>query len=345
MTVDTGRDAVCAGDYRALVVVPEDASSRLLQLKEGLLPAEDTEEAQTEVELPSIRVFLDPGLTDNLKTTVLSSLSRAVLAAEMSTVLKGISEMAVDGEEDGADGKGGSEELVGGDTPSRFGGFFTNLDIESVSPEDSKPLPTSTQQNVPAWTMFAMFFLVVPLAGQFIAERDSGIQSRLLALPISYLQILAARIVVYLLVSLSQFALLLAVGFFILPLFGVPPLEIGGRVVPLLLVAASAGLAATGYGVAVGTIAQSNQQASTFGAVSVVIAAALGGVMVPVFAMPATMQKLSMLSPLAWGLNGFLGVFLRDAGIADVILDVLFLLSFFIVTICVSLIFRRWGRQ
>ena len=54
----------------------------------------------------------------------------------------------------------------------------------------------------------------------------------------------------------------------------------------------------------------------TFGAVSVVIAAAIGGIMVPVFAMPPVMQTISIFSPLSWGLNAFLDVFVRGGSLA-----------------------------
>jgi len=39
------------------------------------------------------------------------------------------------------------------------------LDEELAQPEKYATLPTSVQQNVPAWTLFGMFFIVIPLAG------------------------------------------------------------------------------------------------------------------------------------------------------------------------------------
>ena len=53
----------------------------------------------------------------------------------------------------------------------------------------------------------------------------------------------------------------------------------------------AASLAATGYGLMVGTLAKTYEQASMFGAVSIVIAAALGGIMVPTYVMPHGCRK------------------------------------------------------
>ena len=38
---------------------------------------------------------------------------------------------------------------------------------------------------------------------------------------------------------------------------------------------------------------------------------AIGGMMIPVYVMPRSMQEISVLSPLAWGLNAFQDVLVR----------------------------------
>ncbi len=111
-----------------------------------------------------------------------------------------------------------------------------------------------------------------------------------------------------------------------------PVLESGHPRRRFMLIALSAAAAACGYGILLGTMARTYEQASTFGAVSVVIAAAMGGIMVPVFAMPPMMQKISLFSPLSWGLNAFLDVFVRGGNLRSVLPDIALLLLFFLVT-------------
>lgn len=54
------------------------------------------------------------------------------------------------------------------------------------------------------------------------------------------------------------------------------------------------------------------------GSTSVVMLAALGGVMVPVFFMPPIMQQLSGCTPLNWGVTAYQDLFTRGATLADI---------------------------
>ena len=204
--------------------------------------------------------------------------------------------------------------------------------------------PTAAQQNVPAWALFGMFFIVVPLSGTLIRERQTGTLGRLMTMPVSLLTLLAGKIGAYVLVCLLQFALMLAAGCFLLPLLGTSGLVLDHQLLTIAPIALVAALAATGYGIMVGTLARSYEQASMFGAVSVVIAAALGGIMIPVYVMPRYMQEISVVSPLAWGLNAFQDVFVRGGTLGTAAREIALLLLFFMVTITASWLALRRNR-
>jgi ABC-2 type transport system permease protein len=163
-----------------------------------------------------------------------------------------------------------------------------------------------------------MFFIVVPVSGALIRERQSGTFRRLMTMPISLAGLLAGKVIAYILVCMAQFVLMVAIGSFALPLLGTSGLVVGPEWPVVGIIALSAALAATGYGIMVGVLARSYEQASVFGAVSIVIAAALGGVMIPVYVMPRSMQAVSVVSPLAWGLNAFQDVFVREGTLRTV---------------------------
>jgi len=221
-----------------------------------------------------------------------------------------------------------------------YGSPHFPLETIQTSKEHDHIQPTATQQNVPAWTLFAMFFIVIPLSAQLIDERQNGMLTRVMATAAGYPRILLSKIIVFVLVCLAQFFLMLLAGFYLLPLLGISRLVIGSAYTSMMVVALASALAATGFGILVGTVATTHQQASVFGAVSIVIAAALGGIMVPIFAMPHTMQTISHFSPLAWGLNAFLDVFLRNAPLRMIRHDVLLLCAFFLTTLILSLLYR-----
>jgi ABC-2 type transport system permease protein len=202
-------------------------------------------------------------------------------------------------------------------------------------------LPTSVQHNVPAWSLFGIFFIVLPMAGAFIQERINGTHQRLLAMPVSYLTLVSGRIIAYMGIGTVQCALIGCIGKWILPLWGTPSLEMGGTPLALLVMIASAILAASGYGILLGTVVDTYEQASMFGPISIVIAAAIGGIMVPVYAMPAFMQSISVVSPLAWGLNGSLDVFVRGGGLADVLPEAAGLAAFFGICVLIAWLWQR----
>jgi len=59
--------------------------------------------------------------------------------------------------------------------------------------------------------------------------------------------------------------------------------------------------------------------------------------MVPTFIMPPVMQSLSALSPMAWGLAGFLDIIVYNVEWSDVLENVLKLWSFAAVCLGVAL--------
>ena len=205
---------------------------------------------------------------------------------------------------------------------------------------ENEIIPNSVQHNVPAWTIFAMFFIVIPLTGNIVKERDTGTSVRLKIMPGNYLQAMGSKLIVYLVVCLIQMVLMLWVGIYVVPALGLTALTLGPHKLAILVMGLTIGLAATGYGVLIGTVATTLEQGATFGSISVIILAALGGLWVPVFMMSKTMQVVSRLSPLNWGLEGFYRIFLHGEGILGIWKYACLLLLFFIVTMGISIVYN-----
>jgi ABC-2 type transport system permease protein len=205
-----------------------------------------------------------------------------------------------------------------------------------------KKLPTSVQQNVAAWSMFGIFFIVLPLGGAIIRERREGTLARLRTLPVPYLTLLAGKLAAYVTVCWVQFLFIVLVAKAGLPFLGLPVLGLGNDSIALIVTVTLVALAACGYGLLIGTLARTFEQANMFGAVSVVCAAALGGIMVPVYVMPPAMQTLSAFSPLAWGLTAIIEIASREGSLASVARELLLLAAFCAATLAVA--WARFGR-
>jgi ABC-2 type transport system permease protein len=201
--------------------------------------------------------------------------------------------------------------------------------------------PTSVQQSVPAWLVFAMFFSVVPLANTLISERQQGTLRRLRTMPVSPALPIVGKLIPYFVINQIQVLLMLTVGVYLMPLFGADSLTLGHSLAGLVLMSTCLSLAALGYGILIAVVASTTDQATTLGGIGNILLAALGGVMVPRFVMPDTMQKIASFSPMSWGLEGFLDIFLRNGSVADVLPEAGSLFAFGAVTIALALLLSR----
>jgi ABC-2 type transport system permease protein len=196
-----------------------------------------------------------------------------------------------------------------------------------VSRSGSRTIPNASQHNVPAWTIFAMFFIVISLGGKMVREKNSGSFIRLKTLPASYLNALVSKQIVYLGVTFMQAVVIFGIGNKLFPYIGLPALHLPDDVIALVIVTLVCGYCAVSYAIAVGVFANTAEQSNGFGAISVLILAALGGLMVPSFAMPANLQKILQISPLHWALEAYYGLFLEGGKLRDIWMNILSLIT------------------
>lgn len=198
--------------------------------------------------------------------------------------------------------------------------------------------PTAIQNIVPGFILFAMFFIVIPLATSIISEKNEGAFQRLRTLPVGLGVILGSKVLVYLMVCLVQFLLMMLVGLWVFPnFFGLPQLEVGNNIAAMLFATVASSLAAIGFGILVGAASGTIAQASLFGSVMVVLLGVISGTFLPVHVMPKVMQSISLISPMRWGIDNYLDVFIRNRGIINILPRSLLLFTFFILAMTGSL--------
>nr|VVV04619.1 hypothetical protein AW0309160_02027 [Aliivibrio wodanis] len=210
--------------------------------------------------------------------------------------------------------------------------------------QDEKP--TSTQQSVPSWIVFGLFFVIIPMSTIFISERKQNTLMRLSTMNLSLAALFGGKILPYMLINQVQVWLMIGVGMYIVPLFGAAPLTIGGSVFGLILVSLSLSLSAIGLSILIATVVDSIEQATTIGGIINILLGAIGGVMVPKFVMPEAMQTFSNISPMSWGLEGFLDIFLRRGSVMDVLNEAMALTLFGVVSLLIaSIVFTYKQRK
>lgn len=332
LTPTSMESRISPGDNMIGIFIPEDATKRIRgNVQKYVVSAFNGIDEVPVDNIVDITVLVDPAAKGSFHSVLMSTLRERSQKVQFEYIMREISQQVND------------ISPVAVNT-AHFSGEQFVIEDKFVTREGSNIMPNSVQHNVPAWSLFAIFFIVVSLAGNIIKEREGGSFTRLLTMPCSYAEYLISKAAVYLIVALIQFTLMLLIGVYVLPCTGLPALELGHSVTALFFVGFAVAVAAIGYGIAIGNIARTHQQASVFGAVSVVILAAVGGVWIPLFLMSPQMQLISKLSPMNWGMSGFYSLFLRDEGFLSVLPEGLALLTFGILCFTVALYTRRKKR-
>jgi ABC-2 type transport system permease protein len=275
-----------------------------------------------------IRIYIDPTAKASFRNTLMSALREHAVRTESDFLFNEIT------------------TEVGKISPLPIANIHLSrnqviFDEQYAMPDNSKNIPNSTQHNVPAWSVFAIFFITISLSGNMIKEREEGSFIRLLTAPCPYILYLLSKAAVYLLVCLLQLLLIFLMGIHLFPHLGLPALSVGPHPTLLPLLGICAALSAIGYGIAIGKIATSYQQAAIFASISTVILAAIGGIWIPIFAMPPFMQWLSKISPLNWGLEGFYDLLIRHGGLTSILPESGIALAFAVGCTLLAILYHR----
>ena len=340
LTEDSAKEAVFKGKFQLAIIIPENLSKDLqLKVNQNVdkiisnFGIGDLSEEPKKDSLPQIinkkevRLYFDPATQATFKSNVKSSIDKMISQIETKSIYATFQEQLGEGE----------EPIFEQESFITFKEIVPTVDNKEI-------LPNSVQHNVPAWTLFAIFFIIVPLSINIVKEKGQGTQIRLLTNPVPYYVVIAGKTITYLVICMIQFYLMVLVGMYLFPYLSLPTLDLDGKFFLMSVVALFSGLAAIGFGILLGTIAKTQGQSAPFGATSVVILAAIGGVWVPVFAMPKVMQVISHISPMNWGLNAFYDVLLRKADAVEILPEIFLLLLFFIITIFIALQYDKKKR-
>jgi len=326
LTDEQLRASLKKGDYKIGIIIPKGATAEIVNLnniiannisaKIGLgtaLPTRNTRDSMY------IKIYFDPVTQPTFRAMIHAGLDKYINYASSSMLIKCLSRL---GKTDADTSEASNEDLKK---------VFTGLGVkeEAVNDNGKEVLHiNSVQHNVPAWAIFGMFFIVVPLASHLLREREEGSALRLCLIPNSQMALALGRIIFYTMVCTTQFAIMVCLGIWLMPLLRLPALTLGAHAWVLLPIAICISFAATAFGTFIGSVFVSANQALPFGSIIIVILSAIGGIWVPVEVLPETMQHLANISPLHWSLAAVNEIILRDGNFQDVIKYLIILLLF-----------------
>jgi ABC-2 type transport system permease protein len=338
LTDSTAKNAVKRGEYLVAIVVPKGATSTMRAnvrlsvaktlagfgignpgLVNGIVFKDSVD----------VKIYFDPTVKKTFKNALISSIRENYYKFQTDWVFKTFNqEIAL--------------QMPMYKAPKDAFKEILHFKEEYPSYREVELIPNTSQHNVPAWTIFAMFFIVIPLTQSMIQEREGGSLFRLLTMPVSYMTLLMGKVGVYLVVCMMQTAAMLLAGILLLPLFGLPMLVLGNDILALFVMSMVVSMAAVGYGLMIGTIAKTHQQAAAFGSISVIILAAVGGLWVPIYLMAPFMRTIANLSPLNWAITGYYSIFLRGGNLIVIVPQAIKLLLFFLTTVSITALYYKY---
>ncbi len=312
-------EKVTSGDFQAGVILEEGLSEKATAMAESKFMES---ESSSGLSPGNITIAFDPMLPDFFRESLKGALERHL--HDMESIMA----VAVLAEQFNPEPAALDLKTVLNDSDRWGPGGTVVFTIADIPENLIRKIPGSVEQNVPAWTVFGIFLLAIPLSGAFIRERYEGTLIRLKTIPSPLAFVITGKVTAYTLLALLQAPVMFAMGTTFLPLTGTEKLVLSGVYHQLFFVVLATALAAAGYGLLVGALARSYEQSSMICAVSVVVAAAIGGIMVPTYAMPDFLQTIAGLSPLNWSQDAFLLILMEKGCLRDVWNDLAALLLF-----------------
>ena len=316
LTSDKAEQLIGKGVYPLALLFPEGYTERVLQTSKD-----------SQKEKVTIYLISDPAMNLQLLATVKGAIQgtieRWVLLARISQHLK-----ETFGALEGMEGQ--FDNLLGNTSVSGF--ERSGVDFIHTFPRgfNAKRRPTATEQNVPAYTIFGVFFIVLTLASSFLQEKKDGTFQRILAAPLSKTALLIGKLLPYYLVNLVQIGLMFCIGVVV---FGIRLGDLPALVIVSLALAA----AANGLGLLVAALGKTEAQVNGLSVLLAITLSALGGMMVPTFIMPDLMKTLSLFTPHAWALAGYHDIIIRGLGTKDILSEMFVLLGFAFIFFVIAL--------
>ncbi|HMY83128.1 MAG: ABC transporter permease [Saprospiraceae bacterium] len=338
ITGDEARNLIGSGTYPIGVIVPKGSNAEMLNKTNKIINKIGKASGNPSIipvrsdnDSAAVVLLFDPAAKATLKMAVQNSLEKMLFKVQLDLLFKKI----------GLDGDSTNQ-----DVETESGQLLANqVRIESAYSGQSNGIAiTSTQHNVPAWIVFALFFLIIPIAGSYIKEKGEGSRIRISMTPGSYIDIILGKVFFYTLFALFQFIFLFFVSGWVLPLAGLPAMPVGPYFWLALIASGVIAFAAISWGLMIGSYFTTYHQAMMFGSISVVLLSALGGIWIPIEVLPAWLQHLALLSPLQWSLSLFQEIFLRRNPGDDFFINMGYLITFGIICLLGASYFHRKER-
>ena len=220
--------------------------------------------------------------------------------------------------------------------PARAGEYRSRTPVFEVRTEYNPERRTAVQVVPALIGVILNMTMVVFTAAAIVRERERGNLELLIATPIRSWELMAGKLLPYVLIGLVQTTLILTVG---ARIFDVP---INGSLLDVYLAAALFIAATLTLGLVISTFARTQFQAFQMSFLTLLPSILLSGFVFPFDGMPRIAQLIAQLLPLTHFVEIIRGILLRGAPLSAMQLPALKLIVFLVITLAIATLrFRK----
>jgi len=191
-------------------------------------------------------------------------------------------------------------------------------------------------QAVAGTAILMLLFSVAGVGTSILEEKENGTINRLLYSPLRGSTILYSKMLFAFFIAIVQLTTMFLFAWLVLNM------DMNVNIPGLILMILATSFAVSGLGIFLAAVAKTRQQAQNLSTIIILVMSALGGSMIPLFLMPAILQKIALLSVNYWGIQGFYDLFWRTLPLKDILPKILVLLTIGTVLTLVSIqLFKR----
>jgi ABC-2 type transport system permease protein len=184
-----------------------------------------------------------------------------------------------------------------------------------------------------------ILFMGLDVGIALLMLRQSGLWQRLRAAPLSRTMLLGSRTVS---ASLMAGFILLVLFSFARVVFGV---HIRGSFAGFVGVCAVFSLMTAAFGLMIAALGETVEATRGYSIMATLFMVMLGGAWVPTFVFPAWLQKLTVVIPTRWAMDGLDGMTWRGLGFSSALAPIAVLLLFTLLFGVVAVMRFRWGTE
>ena len=191
-------------------------------------------------------------------------------------------------------------------------------------------------QAVAGTAILMLLFSVAGVGTSILEEKENGTINRLLYSPLKGSTILYSKMLFAFFISILQLTTMFIFSWLVFNM------DLSVNIPGLILMITATSFAVSSLGIFLAAVARTRQQAQNLSTIIILVMSAIGGSMIPLFIMPAVLQKIALLSVNYWGIQGFYDLFWRVLPLKEILPKILILMGIgLIMTLASIQLFKR----